>query len=73
MNDARTCRDCGHVSTWPGFHMTRGLCDRCYARQPSSEAPPQDKDMRSLWGGFHDRQVLLARVSAKGASRREVR
>jgi hypothetical protein len=32
MNDAATCRDCGHISAYPGFHMTRGLCDRCYAR-----------------------------------------
>src|SRR5580704_4415037 len=26
------CRACGHVALYPGFHMTRGLCDTCYAR-----------------------------------------
>jgi hypothetical protein len=30
--DARTCLHCGYVSAYPGFHMTCGLCDRCYAR-----------------------------------------
>ena len=73
MVNTATCRACGHVSAYPGFHMTGGLCNRCYARDLRARLHHKQKVWRPVERpsrpGPLRCEIVLGRVSAKGASR----